>query len=122
MLTDATELEELRKTTRDLIEEDHLPIALVRSGWERTATAGIRKIDPEPQDAVDRFFGAITGDPREIRTGAGEQLVALHVLIGLPDDDIQEGDTFTVGNRTFLVAEVHPDHSYQCKAWVVERK
>lgn len=121
MITDPTMLEELISTTEDLIEHDHVSVALTRSEWERVPGGGTRPKNPTPQEAKDRFFGAVTTDPRYVTLSEGEQVISNHVLIGLPGDDIKEKDTFKIGSRTFLVVEVEPDTSYQVKGWVIER-
>lgn len=121
MITDPVELEELRKTTADLISESSVPIALSRSEYERVPGGGTRPLPPVAQDPVPRFFGAVTGDPRYVQLSEGEQVVSNHVIVGLPGDDIKEKDTFKIGTRTFLVVELEPDDSYQVKGWVVER-
>lgn len=123
-IVDPVELEELRKTTLDLIEEDHAPIALVRSSYERTPAGGIRKTNDTPLPAEDRFFSTTlgrTGMSHTIRTEQGEELVSNHILIGPYGDDIRKGDAFVWENRNFTAEEIDPDVSYQTKAWCVER-
>lgn len=120
MITDPVELEELRRTTNDLISEDSVEISLSRSVWVRTPAGGTRPGPPEQLEAKRRFFGSVTGDPRYVQYAEGEQVVANYVLVGPYDDDIKEKDEFVVGTSKFKVVEVHPDTSFEVRAWVVE--
>lgn len=121
MISDPVELEELRKTTEDLIAYDGRDIALTRHGTERVPGGGVRPIAPVVQPAVRRFFGAVTDDARYITLTEGEQVITRHVLVGLIGDDIQEKDTFQIGIRKFLVVEVATETEWETRAWVVER-
>lgn len=121
MISDPVELEELRKTTEDLIAYDGREIALVRHGTERVPGGGVRPIAPEVQDAVRRFFGAVAADARYVQLAEGEQVVTSHVLVGPIGDDIQEKDTFEIGTRKFLVVELATEMDWETRAWVVER-
>lgn len=120
MIADELELSELIATTLDLIAEQGMEVTLVRVEMERTDSGGVRRQNPDALDAKRRFFGAVTTDPRIIVNDQGDHVEARHVLVGPPGDDIVEKDTFQVGTRTFKVMEIHPDGSYQTKAWVIE--
>lgn len=67
---------------------------------------------------VKRFYGSLVRQGEHIVTPAGEQFFTEHVLIGMPNDDIREGDTFTIGDRRMHVRYIHPDTTYQVKAYV----
>lgn len=122
MITDATEIRELRKSTEDLIAYDHVAVSLSRTEYERSPGGGVRKAGaPTVQDPKDRYFGDVIQDPHVIQTEAGEETVTSKVLIGPYDDDIQEGDEFTVAGHDYKVAEVIPDHTYETRAWVIDR-
>ena len=121
MITDPIELEEARKTTADLISEEPTPVALVRKVWTRTPSGGVKSGPPQDLPVVNRFFGGIVGQPRIIRAQNGEQVVATYVLIGTFDDDIQEEDEFSIGDKKFRVAEVAQDNGYETRAWVIDR-
>lgn len=121
MISDPIELEELRKTTEDLIAYDGRDIALTRHGTERVPGGGVRPIAPVVKDAVRRFFGAVVADARYVTLTEGEQVITNHVLIGPVGDDIQEKDTFEVGTRKFLVVELATEMEWETRAWVVER-
>ena len=121
MITDPVELEELQRTTADLISEDSVQVVITRSTFERVPGGGIRPVNPEPLDPQTFFFGSVTTDPRYVQLTEGEQVVSNHVLVGMPDADLKEKDTFQIGDRTFLVVEIEPDTSFQVKGWVVER-
>lgn len=122
MISDAVELSELVATTADLIEDNPTSIALLRVQWERTPAGGMRRVDPPAlQVAKNRFFGSVIGDPVYVTRDEGEIVEARHVIVGMPGDDIQEKDTFKIGNRTFEIIAIHPERSWQVKGWVVER-
>lgn len=123
--TDPFELQELRKSTDDLIAEDSVMIVLHRVTTERTAAMEIRKTEDTPQPAKARFFGHTVGRmglSRTVSTEQGQEQVSNHVLIGPAGDDIRKDDWFEVDGRKFLVIEIETDTSeYQSKAWCIER-
>jgi hypothetical protein len=121
MFTDPVELEELRKTTADLIAFNSYQIVLNRGEWERTGGGGQRQINVEPLEPQTLYFGAIMWDPRTFVTPEGERVFVQYVLVGMPGEaDIQEKDTFSIGTQEFKVSEVHPDQTYEVRAWVYE--
>lgn len=122
--TDPIELDELQRTTQDLIDHDQVTITLVRDGFERTPSLGVRRTGPTAQDPLTVFFGKAIGRngvPRIIETNQGEQHFSEHVLIGGPTFDVQENDTFALDDREYTVAAIDEDRSYQTKAWCIER-
>lgn len=122
--TDPIQLEELRKSTQDLIDNDQVTITLVRDGYEKTPSMGVRKTGPQEQDPLTVFFGKSVGRngaPRIIETDQGEQQYAEHVLIGMPTFDVRENDEFDLDDRHYTVAAIDEDRSYQVKAWCIER-
>jgi hypothetical protein len=120
MITDPAELSELTKTTEDLIEEDSIDIDLQRTEDVRTPSGGVKKGQPIDVPVQRLHFAAVMTDPRNAISEHGDRMVAGHVLVGMPDADIKEGDTFAFGTRKFRVNEVHPDRSFETRAWVVE--
>lgn len=80
------------------------------------------QVRPEGEDAtlppVKRFYGSLVRQGEHIVTPSGEQFFAEHVLIGMPGDDIQKGDTFDIDGRTMYVRYIQPDKTYQVKAYV----
>ncbi len=121
MISDAVEIAELRETTADLIADNPTTIALQRVVWQRTPSGGMSQTGNLSQPPKQRYFGAVRGDPTYVTREQGEVILARHVLVGLPGDDIQEKDTFSVGSRKFEVVEIHPDATWQTKAWVTEK-
>lgn len=118
------ETDENIQTTKDLIESEPTMISLKRSSpWVRTASGGRIRAEGEPTvlDPVARWFSGIVEDAHIVTRDEGEQIVCRHVLIGMPDDDVQEKDFFSVGERNFEVIEIHPARDFQTKAWCVER-
>lgn len=110
--------------TEDLIRESGQPISLIRpSAWETTPSGGQRRVDgaEATMDPVERFFSAVTSGPAEIWDERGQILRLNHVLIGMPEDDIQEGDTFLLNNRTFEVRWIHPNVTYEVRAFCMEK-
>jgi hypothetical protein len=120
MFTDPVELEELRKTTEDLIAFNSFQIVLNRSEWVRTPGGGQKQVNAAPLDAQTLYFGAIMWDPRTYVTPEGERVLLQYVLVGMPDADIVEKDEFTIGSSDYKVFEVHPDRTYETRAWVIE--
>lgn len=121
MFSDPVLLEELLQTTKDLIDFNSFQITLLRGGWTRVPGGGQRQEEPVAQPVQKLYFGAVMYDPRMVVTIEGEQVIANYVLIGLPGADIKEKDLFSVGTQTFKVVEVHPDTSYEVRAWVTEK-
>lgn len=115
-------LPELIRTTRQLLDYESYPIVFKRTEFIETAGGGLRRVDGDPDDTpIDLFFGAVAADPTLQVRLEGETLVVSHVLVGMPEDDIREKDEFTWENRNFRVVQVHPDRSFETRAWVVER-
>lgn len=112
------------RTTRNLIEWDHQNIVINRppakvrqpdGSVKRAAGSGTTL---EPQKL---FFSGITADDVREVSWEGEKIHSTFILIGMPDADFQEGDTFEIWGRKFLIAEVHRDLRWQRKAWVINR-
>lgn len=122
MISDPIELAELVATTFDLIELDGFDISLIRNEWTRVPGGGVKRVDnPEPKDPVRRYFSGVAADAVRVFYSEGEQIVAAYVLIGPPGDDVQEKDEFVLNNQKFRIVEVHPDRSYETRAWITSR-
>lgn len=122
MFGETETLDELIRTTSDLIAQDPIEISLKRFEWVRTSSGGqTRSGAPVELDPVPRFFAGVVADAVYVTRVEGEQIVCRHVIIGLPGDDIQQKDTFTVDGRNFEVVEIHPEKSFQTKGWVTEK-
>lgn len=115
-----SDLADLIRSTRDLIAERGQQIALSRPQMTRTMAGGTARRPGAALNPVRRYFAGVSVDARRTTTLNGEVVVLNYVLIGLPGDDIQEKDEFTIRNRKFLVAEVDPNQDFQVKGWVTE--
>jgi len=113
------------RTTEALIEVEGRMIALVRPPEAVDDGAGGRIVPhggaPVPQVAVKRYFGGkinnrMNNMPFEGANSVGEYLRVKSVLIGMPGDDIQENDVFSVGGLTYSVDFVYPDKSFEVRA------
>jgi|SRR6478736_34527 len=117
MTVDHVTLRERIAVTRSMIAEEGIPVALSRpSAPEPDGAGGFTRNDtPTPQNAVQRFLGYPTPDLNESLIEQGEYMPLRFVLVGMPGDDMSEGDTFEHQGRTFKVELIHPDKSYQVK-------
>jgi hypothetical protein len=112
-------VDEAIKSTRDLIDSDPTPITLFHSEWVNDGRGGRRRstvAEPEAPAPVDRFFSAIAADKSVSFNMLGITKDRVYILIGMPDDDIQEGDVFQVNAKNFRVIWVDDDRRYQTKA------
>lgn len=113
------------RTTEKLIEVEGREIALIRPPQPEDDGAGGRIIPhggaPVPQDPKRRYFGGkinnrMNNMPFEGASSVGEYLRVKAVLVGMPGDDIQENDVFSVGGLTYSVDFVYPDQSFEVRA------
>lgn len=96
-MTISPELSAQVTVTKNMIVMYGSMIALERagSGWATTPGGGqIRTGDPETLDAVGRWFQHATTNDLQSATLEGDQAFVWGVLVGMPGDDIQKGDTF----------------------------
>lgn len=120
-----TKLEEqaLSEGTSDLIRTSGVKISLVRKpNWEVTDSGGARHVAGADTtlDPVRRFFKPVAQDSRLLVNWKGEIVETSHILVGPEDDEIIPGDTFTLNEREYEVIAMHPDTSFQVKAYVRE--
>jgi hypothetical protein len=109
------------RITNQLIRRFGRDIALVRpAGWVSDGAGGrIRSGTETLLPPVRRFFsGTVPNNDFRIRA-QGERQVGRFVLIGLPDDDIQQGDYWIDGTTTYRVDYVHDYPRYETRAEVV---
>lgn len=115
-----TRLDDRTQSTQDLIASEPTTITLNRSTWESDGADGRRRSSaPVAQPAKQRFFSGIAADRSIAFNQLGLRKERIYILIGLPDDDIQEGDLFTLPTGNYRVVWVDDDRRYQCKAEVV---
>lgn len=117
------------KQTEHLIEEFGQDIALYRPETLVDDGAGgkMRTGNDTTFAPKRRYFagitsvgrGATTNPEKWMQTDLGERFRSTHVLIGLPGDDIQAGDTFVVGKKTYKVLVINDASiDYETKAEV----
>lgn len=114
-------LADLIRTTADLIASEPLTITLKFQEFTRTPSGGQQRGPVQSRDPKERFFSGVTQDASYITRDEGEMVRGEFVLIGMPDDDMEEKDFFFVGARRFEIVEVENDRTFQCKAWVNEK-
>jgi len=117
-------LRALQQGTSTLINQESVDIQLTRQpAWEQTEAGGVRRSSGAADilDSQSFFFGEVRSDAVEVRSDRGEAVVLRHVLIGPADADVEEGDSFSVGGRSFKVEYINPNREYQTKAYVSER-
>lgn len=119
---ESIELEEQIKTTADLIEHYGMDVTLVREPPLVPDGAGGRVRDGSavPQEPKRRFFQGVTTDSEFVVNVDGEQVRTTHVLVGMPDDDIQQNDEFELNDQKFKVVWMHPFIGYEVKGRVIQ--
>lgn len=115
-------LSEQIRTTKLFIQEEGSFVALVREGtFSRTAAGGqVKGGIPQTFDPVKRFFAGVSRDNRLVLDWKGKKVEADHVLIGLPDDDMKPGDTFSLDGKNYEIVFVNNDHRWETKGYVIE--
>lgn len=117
----STAIEFLKKTTQELISFEPTlitlthPPALVSNGRGGLVPSGSPVTESTP---VARFFSQTTPKEQVIVKSEGREVLVDWVIIGLVDDDIREGDTFTVSGKNYKVWTIHEDRRWQTKGLV----
>ena len=110
------------KLTERLIAREGIDIVLHREGdrWEDDGEGG-RKLIGGPLDRppVRRWFHVWRPDPTMFIDTKGDRTMEKWSLVGLPTDDMQKGDSFTVNGVQYTIRRVMPDRSYETRAEVV---
>jgi hypothetical protein len=109
----------LKRDTSQLIAAEGRLVALERKAtWERTAEGGQRRTGATTTEdpAVKRFFLMLRGEARYVEGVNGEMMLAEAVLLGMPDDDIRQLDTFMLDGRSWEVFSVDTDQRYETRA------
>lgn len=110
---------EQRHQTRNMLDWWGRDIVLMRQGPDtRTPTGGTQPGGVTPLPVQSFYFSAVVEDGRHVTRRQGEQTVYEYVLIGMPDADIQEDDTFKLDGQLYEVNHVNPVLNYQKKARV----
>lgn len=112
-------VDDLIQSTADLIASEPSSIALSRVETTSDGAGGRRPGAPVDLEAVDRFFSYVAANPITHFDDGGSYKSEAGVLIGMPDDDIRNGDTFTHNGLNFRVTKVFDDRRYQTKAEVI---
>ena len=116
MVVDYTR-EQLRQT-QQLIDGEPTQLVLKRNPPAIKTAAGGRVAAPDPVDLEPQtvFFGAKSRDDLPLQDTQGERVIQYYVVVGMPDLDIQNGDTFMVNGMDFTVTFVHRNLAYEIKA------
>lgn len=99
-------------------------IQLVRGAvWEDDGAGGVIRPDDEPLQPVPLqrlFFGSYDDAERFIQTPpSGVQRTNMYVLVGLPNANIQAGDTFKIGTDEYKVEWIDTELTFQKLAEVI---
>lgn len=108
--------EQLRQT-RQLIDTQPTELVLRRKAPGRSAAGGpISNGEPTNLDPQTVFFGAKMRDDLPLQDSQGERVVQYYTVVGMPDLDIKNGDTFTINGIDCKVTFVHRNLAYEVKA------
>lgn len=121
MFSDPVMIAELLQVTKDLIDNNPWEISFTRRAWERVPGGGQRQKDPQDLPSQRVYLGAVSADASYFVTVEGNRVMADYVIVGLPELDVEEKDSFELFDRTFEVVEIHPDRQYETRAWCVDR-
>lgn len=122
LLSSAKMIPALIQSTATIIAQEGRTIVLERPGDPvPDGAGGFRPADPPTvaQPPLRLYYSGIAGvrfNPVEHYSEQGENMRVRAVIIGMPDDDIREGDRFTVDGFTFVINFMHPNREYQTKA------
>lgn len=116
-----TEQAAQERVTAQLIRRYGQDIALCRpAGWISDGAGGRTRSGTETLlPSVRRFFSGTVPNNSFIVRLEGERQVGRFVLIGMPGDDIQQGDFWVDGTTTYKVDYVHDHPPYEVRAEVV---
>lgn len=109
-----------------LIRSEPVDIVLMRKPASTVTLAGdvlSSTVDPLPLAPQRVALMGRVHRPIETLSAGGQHTQKEYVIIGVPEAhnelfefDVQEGDTFTVEDHTYVVYHVDDDRSYQVKA------
>lgn len=122
-----TVTEVLIQHTKDVIDQEGEMIALSRNAFVADGAGGFKEGSETPVvlPAVKRFVGAVainvrSGNTRQyFQDESGERYQVKYVMLGMPGDDIQEGDFFTYRGELMKVADIHPDQTFEVRAQII---
>ena len=113
------ELTALRMGTEALIATTPTPVALTRPPALTADGAGgyWRSGSPVTLTTVNRYVKPIGDEtiPQFQSTPTGQHFSIEHLMIGVYNDDIQEGDYHTMNGKVYTVVRINPDRTYQTK-------
>lgn len=116
-----TEIDALKESTEDFLETNSRLITLTRHTKTRTETGGWVTSETvlEPQSFA--IIGPTAGLRRapEVPTDVG-QVASYHLsLVGYPNADVRDSDTFELDGGKYRVDFVFPEHKYKTHAIIV---
>jgi hypothetical protein len=108
MVANPTEVAMRTFQTRAFIDAEPLELALVRRAFVPDGAGGYKRgpIQNIPAQTL-RMIASNTQLPLR-RTVDGRDAQPLYTLLGMPDDDIQAGDTFIIDQIRYEVVFVQP--------------
>lgn len=122
MPTDA-EVREASALTRMLILNEPSEIIIDRPGADEDDGAGgkVRGAEPITLDPQQVFVSPVTRDSDYRQSSfaqgdQGESFTNRFVIVGMPDADINQYDTFVWKGHTIKVLFRHPDNGYEVRA------
>lgn len=104
-----------------LFANEGVEIVLARPGTEMDDGEG-GTILGEPVNVPAQTFLVGSAEPMELQTqtNQGQRLVSRHVIVGAPDADLQDGDTFVLRGDRYIVQYVrHFEHEVRGRCAVV---
>jgi hypothetical protein len=109
------------RITQQLIRRYGRDIALIRPGsWVSDGAGGrVRSGDATYLPPVRRFFSGSVQNNVFTVNFQGERQNGRFVLLGLPGDDIQQGDFWEDGATQYRVTHVHDNPRYEVRAEVL---
>jgi hypothetical protein len=120
-MSQITELQAQQRVTDQLIKRFGRDIALIRPGAYVSDGAGGRTRSGADSHlpAVRRFFSGTVPNTNFTVRFEGERQVGRFVLVGPPNDDIQQGDYWQEGATLYRVVFIHENPEYETRAEVV---
>jgi hypothetical protein len=108
MVANTTEIALRTEQTRAFIDAEPIDLALTRRPWIPDGAGGFKRGPATLLPALTlRLVSPNTQLPMR-RTVDGRDAQPIYTLLGMPTDDIQNGDTFTVDAVRYEVVFVQP--------------
>lgn len=114
-------VEALRQATADLIAAMPTPITLHREGSMGRTASGGQSMSSAPIDlpVKERFFQNTSYEQSRQVDWHGKRVDATYILVGMPDDEMEAGDTFQVNDHDYTIVEVSEERTFETKGYVL---